>query len=228
MKRFAVLGLGNFGAHLARSLAKKGAEVLAVDIDEQAVMDIRDVVTHAVVADASDKKALLSLDIDGFDCVTVSLGEKVDASILIALFLKKAGVKEILVKAISEDHAEALQSVGATTVVFPEKDIALKVADNLITPNLIDFIPISEGFSIVEMIPPSECVGKTLAELKIRNRFHLQVLAIRITDREAEGDGLRESADSVMIPDASFRIKDNHVLIIMGENKDIEKFRKLK
>jgi len=228
VKRFAVLGLGNFGAHLARSLAKKGAEVLAVDIDEQAVMDIRDVVTHAVVADASDKKALLSLDIDGFDCVTVSLGEKVDASILIALFLKKAGVKEILVKAISEDHAEALQSVGATTVVFPEKDIALKVADNLITPNLIDFIPISEGFSIVEMIPPSECVGKTLAELKIRNRFHLQVLAIRITDREAEGDGLRESADSVMIPDASFRIKDNHVLIIMGENKDIEKFRKLK
>ena len=228
MKRFAVLGLGNFGAHLARSLAKKGAEVLAVDIDEQAVMDIRDVVTHAVVADASDKKALLSLDIDGFDCVTVSLGEKVDASILIALFLKKAGVKEILVKAISEDHAEALQSVGATTVVFPEKDIALKVADSLITPNLIDFIPISEGFSIVEMIPPSECVGKTLAELKIRNRFHLQVLAIRITDREAEGDGLRESADSVMIPDASFRIKDNHVLIIMGEKKDIERFRKLK
>jgi trk system potassium uptake protein TrkA len=217
--------LGNFGAHLARALARKGAEVLAVDIDEQAVMNIKDSVTQAVVANASDKKALLSLDIDKFDCVVVSLGEKVDASILIALFLKKVGVKEILVKAISDDHVEALKNVGATIVVFPERDIAEKVADNLLTPNLIDFIPVTDGHSIVEMKPPSECVGKTLADLKLRNRFGVHVLAVR-TPEDADGALTRKSG-KVEIPDADFRVRENHVLIIMGENRNIEKFRRL-
>jgi trk system potassium uptake protein TrkA len=226
VKRFAVLGLGNFGSYLARSLAEKGAEVLAIDIDEQAVLNIKDVVTHAVVANASDKKALQSLNIERFDCAIVSLGEKVDASILVAMFLKKEGVKEILVKAISEDHAEALQEVGATTVVFPERDIALKTADSLLTPNLIDFIPVTEGYSIVEMKTPSVCVGKTLAQLKIRNRYHLQILAVR-TAENAERDAGRRPP-SVVIPDANFRLERNHVLIIMGDNQDIEEFRKLK
>ena len=220
MKRFAVLGLGNFGSHLARSLARKGAEVLAVDIDAQAVDDIKDSVTQAAIANASDKKALLSLDIESFDCVVVSLGDRVDATILVAMFLKKVGVKEIVVKAISEDHAEALRSVGATTVVFPEKDIAIKIADSLITPNLIDFLPLSEGMSIVEMKPPSECVGKTLAQIKIRNRFGLQVVAVRTSEID------RRTTDSVVIPDANFRIEQDHVLVIMGENKNIEKFQK--
>lgn len=225
VKRFAVLGLGNFGAHLARSLASKGAEVMAVDIDEQAVLNIKDSVTQAVVANASDKKALLSLDIAQFDCVVVSLGEKVDASILIALFLKKVGVKEILVKAISEDHAEALKNVGATIVVFPERDIAQKLADNLVTPNLIDFIPVTDGHSIVEMKPPAETVGKTLAELKLRNRFGIHVLAIR-TPADTVGPSSKRG-ETVEIPDADFQIHEKQVLIIMGENKNIEKFRKL-
>ena len=227
MKRVAVLGLGNFGSHLALSLARKGAEVLAIDIDEQAVLNIKDSVTQAVVANASDKKALLSLDIEKFDTVVVSLGEKVDASILIALFLKKVGVKEILVKAISEDHVEALRNVGATTVVFPERDIAEKVADSLITPNMIDFIPVTDGQSIVEMKPPLETVGKTLAELKLRNRFGIHVLAVRIPEPWEDETSGRKSGN-IEIPDADFRIRENQVLIIMGENKNIEKFRKLK
>ena len=227
MKRFAVMGLGSFGSNLARSLTSKGAEVLAIDIDEHAVDDIKEDVTQAVVADASDKKAMLSLDIESFDCVIVSLGERVDATILVALFLRKVGVRKIVVKAISEDHAEALRSVGATNVVIPEKDMAFKIADSLITPNLIDFIPVSEGLSVVEMKPPSECAGKTLAELKLRNRFNLQVLAVK-TDR-ASGDtaSVNSGADSIVITDASFRIGKRHVLIIMGANEDIEKFREL-
>ncbi|RJP17555.1 MAG: TrkA family potassium uptake protein [Candidatus Abyssobacteria bacterium SURF_5] len=224
MKRFAVLGLGNFGSHLARSLARKGAEVLAVDIDEQAVLNIKDSVTQAVVANASDKKALLSLDIEKFDCVVVSLGEKVDASILIALFLKKVGVKEILVKAISEDHVEALKNVGATIVVFPERDIAEKVADNLITPNLIDFIPVSDGHSIVEIKAPHEFFGRTLADLKLRNRFGVHVLAVRTPEKQ---EITTRKTGNVEIPDGDFRIQENQVLIIMGENRNIEKIRKL-
>lgn len=227
MKRFAVLGLGNFGSQLAHSLAQKGAEVLAVDVDEEAVLDVKDSVTQAVVANVSDKKALLSLNIDGFDCVIVSLGEKVGASILVAQFLKKAGVKEILVKAINEDHAEALQNVGATIVVFPERDIAKKIADSLITPNLIDFIPVSEGYSIVEMTPPSECIGKTLAELRLRNRFGLQVLAVRTAANAEDVEAGEVTPDAIVVPDANYRVEKHHVLIIMGENRNIEKFRKL-
>lgn len=227
MKKFAVLGLGSFGSYIARSLTEKGAEVLALDIDEQAVDNIKDSVTQAVVADASDKKAMLSLGIESFDCVVVSLGERVDATILVALFLKKAGVKEILVKAISEDHAEALTSVGATSVVIPERDMALKIADSLITPNLIDYIPISAGISIIEMKPPLECVGKTLAELKIRNRFHLQVLAVKTGETPEGARDPRSTPDSVVVPDASFRIEKDHTLILMGDNEDVERFRKL-
>lgn len=227
MKRFAVMGLGSFGSNLARSLTSKGAEVLAIDIDEHAVDDIKEDVTQAVVADASDKKAMLSLDIESFDCVIVSLGERVDATILVALFLRKVGVRKIVVKAISEDHAEALRSVGATNVVIPEKDMALKIADSLITPNLIDFIPVSEGLSIVEMKPPSECVEKTLAELKLRNRFNLQVLAVKTDKASGDTASVNSGADSIVIPDASFRIGKRHVLIIMGANEDIEKFREL-
>ncbi len=227
MKRFAVLGLGNFGSQLARSLAQKGAEVLAIDVEEEAVLDIKDSVTQAVVANVSDKKALLSLNIDAFDCVTVSLGDKVGASILVAQFLKKVGVKEILVKAINEDHAEALQNVGATIVVFPERDIAIKIADSLLTPNLIDFIPLSEGHSIVEMTPPSQCIGKTLSEMRLRNRFGLQVLAVRRVADSEEIEIGKLTPDSIVIPDATFRVEKHHVLIIMGENKNIEKFRKL-
>jgi trk system potassium uptake protein TrkA len=224
VKRFAVIGLGNFGAYLARSLARKGAEVLAIDIDEQAVLNIKDSVTQAVVANALDKKALLSLDIEKFDCVVVSLGEKFDASILVSLFLKKAGVKEILVKAITEDHVEALKNIGATIVVFPERDIAEKVADNLLTPNIIDFIPVSDGHSIVEMKPPAECIGRTLAEMKLRNRFGLHVLAVRVPVQEK---GVDSAIGKIEIPDGSFLVQQNHILIIMGENKNIEKFRRL-
>jgi len=223
MKRFAVLGLGNFGSHLARALARSGVDVLAVDINEDAVADIKDYVTQAVVASASDKKTLLSLDIGKFDCVSVSLGDDIGASILVAQFLKKTGVKEILVKAISQDHAEALENVGATMVVFPEKDTAIKIASTLLTPNLIDFIPVTEGHSIIEIKPPARLIGKTLAELRIRNHYGLQILAIKTQGKKGDKD----HADTIAIPDGEFRIENNHVLIIMGENKNIEKFRKL-
>ncbi len=226
MKKYAVLGLGSFGSNIARALAAKGAEVLALDINERAVDDIKASVTQAVVANASDKKAMLSLGIENFDCVIVSLGERVDATILVALFLKKAGVKEILVKAISEDHAEALISVGATKVVIPERDMAIKIADNLITPNLIDFIPVAEGLSIVEMAPPEACVGKTLAELRIRNRFHLQVLAVRTGGTPENSLGVENTEGSVVTPDASFKVEKHHTLILMGANENMEKFSK--
>jgi trk system potassium uptake protein TrkA len=175
-----------------------------------------------VIANVSDKKTLLSLDIDKFDCASVSLGDDVGASILVAQFLKKIGVKEILVKAINEDHAEALENVGATMVVFPEKDTAIKIASTLLTPNLIDYIPVSKGHSIVEIKPPSEHIGKTLAELQIRRDYGLQVLAIK-----TQADKGSQDADTIAIPDGTFRIERHHILIIMGENKNIEKFRRL-
>jgi trk system potassium uptake protein TrkA len=137
------------------------------------------------------------------------------------------GVKEILVKAINEDHAEALQNVGATIAVFPERDIARKIADSLLTPNLIDFIPVSEGHSIVEMTPPSQCIGKTLAELRLRNRFSLQVLAVKTPADAEEVEIGKITPDAIVVPDGTFRVERHHVLIIMGENKNIEKFRKL-
>lgn len=213
MRQIAVIGLGNFGMTLATKLAEKKCQVLAVDVDKEKVQDVKDKVTQAVVADASERAALEELRIKDYDVACVSLGEKVDTSLLVTLHLKELGVKRIITKATSDAHGRALELVGATEIIFPEKDAAVRLASSLITPDVIDMIKVSEDFNIIEVAAPEQFYQKSLKETQLRKKYGIQVLAIR--------NPLDGSVNVVPSPD--YKIRPDDVLIVIGETQALEK-----
>ena len=215
MKRAVVIGLGIFGFNVAKDLYENGFEVTAVDKDKDVIQEIRDFSTKAVVADGTDKEVMESIGVHADDIVIISFGEDLAASSLITLHLREMKVKTIIVKAPNEDHKRVLEKVGATEVIIPEKEMANKVARSLISPNILDFIPLSEDFTISEVVPPSIFFGKTIGDLHLRTRYHVEVIAVR--------ELLPERL--VMIPRADFVVKDSDVLVVIGKDKDIQKIK---
>ncbi len=208
-KQFAVIGLGNFGFYLASGLFQKGHEVLGIDINPRKVQEIRDQVSRAVIADATDLQALRELELETMDAVVVSIGSVLNSSILATLNVKDMGVKRVVAKAVSNAHGRILQKIGADEIYFPEKDIALTAAQRLDNPNVLDYLPFMEGYSIVELAPPKEFVGKTLIELDLINNQGIQVVAVKELVPERV----------VMIPTGRYLVKDSDVLVLLGPDK---------
>ncbi len=212
MKRFAVIGLGNVGHYLAVHLYEKGHEVLAVDNDPDRVQAVKDKTTQAVLGDATDREVLKSLELEEMDRVVVTIGSVLDASILVTLGLKDVGVPHVIAMAISEPHGRILQKVGASEVFFPEKDVAVSLAERLHNPNMLDYLPFLEGYSIVQIAPPESFVGKRLKELDLINTYGIQVVAVR----ELVPDRMN------MIPTAKYIIKDSDTLVLLGPDEALE------
>lgn len=215
--KFAVIGLGSFGFNLAKTLFEKGMEVIAVDKSEAKIDSVKELVTHAVHMDASLKENLEAVGVGDVDVVVVSLGDQVEASILTVLHLHEMGVERIVAKAITEDHAKILDAVGATDIVYPEKDMAIKTALKLSTPNVLEFLSLTSGITIQEIAAPDKFVGKSLKQLNLTNRYGIQVIAVKeiIPDR------------TTFIPKADFVIKDSDILIIVGEEESLVKLNQL-
>ena len=218
MPRFAVIGLGNFGFYVVKSLYEMGFEVLAVDRNKNTIQHVKDVCTRAALAEATEKEALETLGVGEMDVAVVSVGGRIDTSILIALHLKELGVEKVVVKAVTEDHGKILGKLGVSMIVFPEKEMAGRVATRLINPNLIDYIPLAPGYGIVELAPPGAFVGKTLEELHLRRNYGIQVIAAK---RQAQDE-------LVMIPSGDFHVSAVDTLIVVGTNEELEKLQKLK
>ena len=216
MKQFVVVGIGNFGYYLGRHLYEKGHEVLALDINKGQVQKIKEVVSQAVIVDASDREALEALGISQVDAAVVCIGTRMQTSILATLHLKDLGIRKILAKATSEEHGRILRKIGANEIFFPEKDLAIGVASRLDNPNMLDYLPFIEGYSIVELAPLKDYVGKTLKELDLINRFGIQVLAVR----EVIPKGLS------FIPGANFQVKASDALIILGPDEILKELQK--
>lgn len=210
-KQFAVIGIGRFGASVATTLYDMGHDVLAIDNSEERVEAIVDRVTHAVTADSTSEAALKSLGITNFDVVIVSIGKDIQASILTTLVLKELNVNYIVAKARTALHGKVLQKIGADRIVFPERDMGVRVAHNLVATNVLDFIELSPEYSIVEIIAPDDMVGKSLRELDLRAKYDVTVLAIRSSDRQIN-----------VSPAATDRFKEGDVLIVVGENEKIQ------
>ena len=216
-QRFAVIGLGNFGFYVAKSLFEDGNEVVAIDLDRDRVQAIDPFCSEAVVMDATDKERLKSLGLEVMDSVIVSTGAKISTSILICLYLQEIGVKNILAKALDEDHGKILKKVGATEIIHPEKDMAIRVARGLSTPNILDFIPLEEDYSLVQVGPPRALIGKTLKELNLRAKYNVHVIAIKELVPE----------NFTLVPPADFVIKDSDILIVPGKSQDIKRIKAL-
>lgn len=215
MPQIAVIGLSSFGYYLARRLAEQGIEVLAIDHEEATIDRIKAYVAKAVVADATDPRLLHQMGLTHMDTVVLSLGSKLETSILAAMHLKDMGVKRIVAKALSDDHAKILEMIGVHRIIFPERDMAIRIASSLHGSNIADYVPLGADLSIIEMIPLREMVGQTLQQLDFRKRYQCQVLAIK--------DKIPE--ETTFIPEAETPIKASHLLIIMGKNKDLARLQ---
>jgi trk system potassium uptake protein TrkA len=215
MKRAVVIGLGIFGYNIARTLFENGFEVVAIDKNKDIIQKIRDHSTKAVLADGTDQEVMDEIGIGEDDIAIISFGEDLAAATLITLHLKQMKVKNIIVKAPNEDHKMILEKVGATDVIIPEKDAGKKLAKSLISPNVLDYIPLSDDYMIFEMAPPNSFLGKTIRELGLRARYSIEVIAVR--------DVLSESVH--MVPQADFVIKDGEVLVVIGKETDINKIK---
>lgn len=205
-KQFAIIGMGRFGSSVAQNLSNMNFEVLAIDSSEQKIQEVVNIVTHAVSADSTDEDALRALGIRNFDVVVVAIGQDIQSSILTTLILKDLGVPMIVVKAQNELHGKVLSKIGADKVVFPERDMGARVAHHLISPNILDYIELSEDHSIVEMRASSLMIGKNLKELDIRARYGCNVMAIK------------NNGKTNISPYAEDRIKDGDILVIVGQN----------
>lgn len=210
-KQFAVIGLGRFGSSVAKTLSSLGYEVLAIDSSEHEVQSIVNDVTHAVQVDALDEDALKALGIRNFDVVIVAIGEDVQANILVTVILKEMGVKKIIAKAKNNMHGKVLEKIGADLVVYPEKDMGIRVAYHLVSPNILDFIELSPEYSIIEIAAPSEFLGKSLGQLNLRAQYGMSVIAIKKKDSIIADPG----AESV--------IEAEDILVFVGKNEAVNK-----
>lgn len=209
-KQVCVIGLGHFGAGLARSLASH-CQVLAVDHDIQRVNDIVDEVHGAVCLDARDFQALSASVTPDFHEAVVCIGEQIEASILCALHLHRIGIPVVRAKAVSPDHAEILRSVGVSHIVFPELETARRLALQMMNPNLLDFIPLAKDYRVMDLAAPSGFAGRTLADLKIRTRLKLLVIAVK---RD-------EGKSFLFLPGPEFAVQPGDVLVVIGKEADI-------
>jgi trk system potassium uptake protein TrkA len=226
MRQCAVIGLGTFGFKLATTLVEMGGQVLAIDNDRDRVQEIKDQVTDAVVLDATDKTAMDSLDLTSLDMVVVSVGHLED-SVLISLYLKEAGVSEIVVKALNADHAKIVTLLGVSRVVLPEEEMAVRLAGSLLTPNIIEHIPLSPGHSIVEVKAPESFWGSTIGDLDIRKKYKVEVIALKkYVVSKLEGKETVDESRTRVVPSADELINSGDALVVIGKNEDIEKIRR--
>ncbi|HWR38938.1 MAG TPA: TrkA family potassium uptake protein [Patescibacteria group bacterium] len=214
-KQFAVIGLGRFGSSVARTLHNFGYEVLAVDADEERVQRFSNEVTHVVQVDTTDEASLKELGIRNFDIVVVAIGQDIQANVLTTLLLKDMGVPYIIAKAQNELHGKMLEKIGADRVVYPERDMGQRVAHNMISHNVLEFIELSPDLGIVEITAPATLVGKTLSEANLRAKYDVNVVAIK------RGEEL------IVPPHADERIQRSDILIVVGRTKGAQKLEEM-
>lgn len=213
-QRYAVIGMGRFGSSVARTLYSMGHEVLAIDSNEHRIQESIHMVTHAVTADCTDEAALRALGIQNYDVVIAAIGQDIQASILTTLVLKEIGVRMIIAKAQNDLHGKVIKKIGVDKVIFPERDMGQRVAHHLMSPNIIDYIEISEDHSIIEMVVNSSQIGKSLRQLDIRAKYSCNVMAVK------------RGGKMNIAPHPDEQLLRGDILVVVGSNRDLRKFEK--
>lgn len=212
-KSFVVFGLGKFGHSVAINLCKNGAEVLVVDIDGEKIEDIAPDVTYAVRGNVTDPEVYRSLGLSNMDCAVVAIAENMEASVMATILAKEAGIPYVLAKATTPTHATVLEKVGADEIIFPEKEMGSRVARNMAFGKFMDTFELSSKYSMVEMQVPAGWVGKSLRQLGVRNRYGVNIIALK------EGEEINANID----PDEPMR--SNQILLTVGNNENLKKIR---
>ncbi len=214
-QRICVIGLGQFGRHLAVELAKD-CEVLAIDNNQQIVNEVGDLVQRAYCLDSRDLASLSTVVGDDFDEAVVCMSKNMEASILTVLHLRRLKLPHIHAKATSRDHAEILKAIGADSIVFPERETAQRLATQLVNRNLLDFIPLTENYMVMQIAPPRWSIGKTLLQLDLRKRFDVFVVAVKEFGPEK----------TVFLPGPNFVVKNSDALLVIGKKESLDAMEK--
>ena len=215
MKSFIVIGMGRFGKESAKRLCELGCEVLAIDREAELVQPMATLVTHAVVGDARDKEVLRALGAKDFDCAIVAIGDNLADSVLATMNLKELGVPHIVCKAYDETHRQVLLKLGADRVVIPEHEQADRLAKNLSSPNVLDYIELSSEYGIIEIPAPGSWQGKSLKELNVRAKLGVNIIAVK-----------REGRITVS-PAADYQILDGDIMVVLGDTAALNAVQKL-
>lgn len=222
--KFAVIGLGTFGMSIAKELARRGAEVLAIDNDPLHIEAIKDEVAYAVTLDATDRKALMSQNIQDMDTVVVAMGENFEALILTVVHLLELNVKKVMARANGAQQRLILEKMGVHEILSPELEVGRIVAERLMNPSLISFIPLPDGYEIAEIKTPPEIANRTLADINLRNRYKLTLITIkRAFEKNKDGELVTEE-HIIGVPGSDTVIFDSDTIIVFGTTKDIQRF----
>lgn len=216
MKTYLIVGLGRFGTAVALKLQELGNEVMVIDENEEHVQRVADQVTYAVVGDARDEDVLESLGVQNLDCAIVAIGQDLAASVVITLNLKSLGVPQVICKAQDDLQKRALEKLGADRVMIPEREMGLKLAQNLTSSSVLDYVELSRDCGLAEIITPKPWAGKTLLELDVRKKYGVTVAALRKAD-----------GDLTVFVDAGYRLKADDELVLVGSNEDLARVQNL-
>ena len=213
-KEFVVIGLGRFGGSIAKELIQQGAEVMVIDSSSERVDEFSHIATQAIVADTTDEAVIKSLGLWNYDHIIVAIGENIQASILTTLILKESGVKKITVKAQNDYHEKVLKKIGADVVVHPERDMGIRIANNILSNNVLDYLELSDEHSIMEIRANEKLANHTIIDLDIRAKYGVNIV------------GLKRGDKIIVSPPANEEILEHDVLLVIGADVDINRFVK--
>ncbi|MEK4253218.1 MULTISPECIES: potassium channel family protein [unclassified Ureibacillus] len=211
-KDFVVIGLGRFGGSVCRELVRLGADVMAIDSSSDRVEEFSKIATHAVIADSTDEEALKSLGIQNFEHVIVAIGDDIQASILTTLIIKELGVPQVTVKAQNDYHAKVLQKIGADLIVHPERDMGIRIANNIMSSNVLDYLELSDEHSIMEIKSNHRIAGYSIKDLDIRANYGINII------------GIKRGEQIIISPSADEKILLDDILLVIGAVVDINRF----
>ena len=208
-KQYLVIGCGRFGSSVAKKMCQLGNEVMVIDKDEDSINNIAELVTHTAIVDVTEERDLESIGLGNFDVVIVAISSDVRASIMATVMAKEMGVPKVVCKAKDELQAKVLYKIGADKVVFPERDMGIRLAYNLASENILDQINLDPEYSIMEIVTPQNWVGKTIIELNLRAKYDITVLAVKTQS------GLK------VMPSPNYKMQEKNILIIIGNTDKI-------
>jgi trk system potassium uptake protein TrkA len=226
-KVFAVFGLGAFGMEVCRGLIEKGGKVIAFDHRPQPIEKIKDLVTQVMALDSTDEDALRSAPLENVDVAIVAIGDDVEASILTTALLKNIGVPYIVARAVTDIHMRVLRQIGANEVINLEIEEGRRVASRLLTAEVLETIPVTEDYSIVELYVPETMVGKSLERLNLRREYLVNVIAIERFKTTVDEEGNPVKEERVILPLKDDVLLSDDILIVVGRNSDLDAFREV-
>ena len=208
-KQYLVIGCGRFGSSVAKKMCQLGNEVMVIDKDEDSINNIAELVTHTAIVDVTEERDLKSIGLGNFDVVIVAISSDIRASKMATVMAKEMGVPKVVCKAKDELQAKVLYKIGADKVVFPERDMGIRLAYNLASENILDQINLDPEYSIMEIVTPQNWVGKTIIELNLRAKYDITVLAVKTQS------GLK------VMPSPNYKMQEKNILIIIGNTDKI-------